>query len=175
MSQDTKERLEKAKVISQAAMHVTGGLITGVTEVAMTLGSAVVGAVKDTSVGVKVREGAASSTGQEVMKVAGAGVHAFTNIWTALEESARTVGRATAEATTDVVRHKYGEDAAEATKDGFSAAGAAALSVFHVTNLGATAVATYTSAHGDKDALVSRRELRQVQAAHALKDASGHK
>merc|ERR1712137_1346565 len=109
VSEETKERLEKAKVISHAAMHVTGGLIEGVTNVAMTLGSAFAGAVKDTDAGKKVQKGAQSATGQQLRKVAGAGVHAFANIWNALELSARTVGKATSDATVDIMEHKYGK------------------------------------------------------------------
>ena len=175
ISEETRERLEKAKVISEAAMHVTGGLITGVTEVAMTLGATVADAMRDTSVAQHIREGTSSKHGQELMKVAGAGVHAFTNIWTALEESARTVGRATADTTSDLVHHKYGAKAAQATKDGFSTAGTAALSVFHVTNLGATAVASYTSSHGDKSRLISRKDLRDAQEEKAIEDGQSSK
>ena len=169
VSEETRERIEKAKVISQAAMHVTGGLIQGVTEVAMTLGSTVAGAMKDTEWGKKVQQGAQSSTGQELRKVAGASVHAFTNIWNGLELSARTVGRATADATSSVVEHKYGKEAADATAEGFTAAGSAALAVFHVSNIAATSVAAYTSSHGDKGQLVSRKELKASQGQHAIK------
>ena len=164
VSEETKERLEKARVISHAAMHVTGGLIEGVTNVAMTLGSAFAGAIKDTEAGKKMQSGAQSSTGQELRKVAGAGVHAFANVWNALELSARTVGKATSDATVDVMEHKYGKQAADATRQGFSAAGGAALSVFHVSNIAATSVATYTSSHGDKERLVSRKQLRDAQS-----------
>ncbi len=168
VSEETKERLEKAKVISHAAMHVTGGLIEGVTNVAMTLGSAFAGAVKDTDAGKKVQKGAQSATGQQLRKVAGAGVHAFANIWNALELSARTVGKATSDATVDIMEHKYGKQAADATRQGFSAAGGAALSVFHVTNMAATSVATYTTSHGDKEHLVTRKQLRDAQSGVKL-------
>jgi spartin len=175
VSEDTKERLEKARVISHAAMHVTGGLIEGVTNVAMTLGSAFAVAVKDTDAGKRVQAGASSSTGQELYKVAGAGVHVFANLWNALELSARTVGKATSDATVDVMEHKYGKQAADATRQGFSAAGGAALSVFHVTNIAATSVATYTSSHGDQEQLVTRRQLRDAQGHVRLASSAGIK
>lgn len=168
VSEETKERLEKARVISHAAMHVTGGLIEGVTSISMTLGSAFAGAMKDTDAGKKIQAGAESSTGQELRKVAGAGLVAFAGLWNALELSARTVGKATSDATVAVVEHKYGAQAADATRQGFSAAGGAALSVFHVSNMAATSVATYTSSHGDKEHLITRRQLRDAQSGVKL-------
>jgi hypothetical protein len=67
-------------------------------------------------------------------------------VWDGLEKAAVTLGKDTAVATHDIVQHKYGDEAAAATREGLVVAGEVGKAAWHVNAIGVSGIVRRTAA-----------------------------
>lgn len=167
VSSSTKAHVKRAKATATAAATVTNGLVKSVAAIATSLGQGLAKSAGDTERGAAVKRAIATKNGQNVRQVAAAGLVAFSTVWEALEQSARIVGTSTADTASDVVQHKYGEEAAAVAADGMKAVGQSALAMYNVSHLGVKAVVRKTATSAAKHTLQledsSRRQGATLQ------------
>jgi hypothetical protein len=145
VSDTTKGRIKSAKVATSAAVTVTAGIVASVASMAVHMGKAIGSAVNETSVGKKLAEKGDSETGRAVKKIAGSAIVGFATVWEGLEQGARIVCKDTARATTAVVGHRYGDEAAAATADGLAVVGNVGESAFNLRQVGTKALVRVTA------------------------------
>lgn len=153
VSKSTKAHVKRAKATATAAATVTNGLVTSVTAIATSLGQGLARSAGNTERGAAVKRAIATKNGQNVRQVAAAGLVAFGTVWEALEQSARIVGTSTADTASDVVQHKYGQEAAAVAADGMKTVGQSALAMYYVSHLGVKAVVRKTATSAAKHTL----------------------
>ena len=108
ISQTTASRLQNARVLTRAAVVVTGSMVEGAVALARSLGTAAAHAAAETETGKRILSSAATPAGTAATTVAVASLAAFRDVWDGLEEAAQIVGHATADATRTVSHARYG-------------------------------------------------------------------
>jgi hypothetical protein len=142
VSESTIRNLQRAHMATSTAVVVTKGLVVTMTELAKGLGTAVAKIAGGTEQGKKLSAKMKSSALAKGLRDVGlASLIALGDVWEGLEEGLQIVGGDVAETTHDVVKHRYGDKAADATKRGFDVAGEAGKVVWNVRSTVPTALA----------------------------------
>lgn len=108
ISQTTAARLQNARMLTRAAVVVTGSMVEGAVALARSLGAAAAHAAAETDTGKRLMSSAATPAGTAAATVAVASLAAFRDVWDGLEEAAVIMGHATADATRTVSHARYG-------------------------------------------------------------------
>eukprot|EP00753_Platysulcus_tardus_P007490 PLAT15233.3.p1 GENE.PLAT15233.3~~PLAT15233.3.p1 ORF type:complete len:168 (-),score=62.61 PLAT15233.3:92-595(-) len=129
------------------------------------LASQVAAGVAETEYGKRVAE--SESDGAKMMKEVGrSSLHAFGVLWEGMEEAARIVLSDGADATVEFVGVRYGEEAEEAAKEGFRAAGNVAEVGLSMKRLG-VGYLTKVTAREAAEELLTDEELKAKREAEA--------
>ncbi|XP_028775257.1 protein EARLY-RESPONSIVE TO DEHYDRATION 7, chloroplastic-like [Neltuma alba] len=112
VSPETLKRIKRVKSVTRMTEKVATGLLSGVVKVSGLFASS----VANTKAGKKIIK----LIPEEVLL---ASLDGFAKVCDAVEVSGKHVMSTTSTVTTDLVNHRYGEEAAKATNEGFDAAG----------------------------------------------------
>lgn len=164
VSSVTKARVARAKSATTAAATITSGLVKSVTAIATTLGSGIAKSAGNTERGAALQQALKSQNGRAVRQVAAAGLVSFATLWEALEQSAHIVATSTSQTTSEVVQHRYGNEAAAVASDAMVATGQGVLAAYRVNHLGVKAVVRKVATSSAKHALQLEQGADRNQA-----------
>lgn len=120
VSVDTQAKMKFAKEASKAILSYTRTQIEALITLSKNIG-------KEIAKNIEASESAKKVTShknyEDAKKIGGASLHAAAAIYDGLYEALFTMARGAKDATTEVVEHKYGKEAAGALKDGLDAVG----------------------------------------------------
>jgi len=122
VSPATMQRLEQVQAAAAGAAQVTGKVAQSVAGAAVSVAGHVANAIRPAL--TRVNNGRVDGDGMRV--VGSASLGAVKEVWLALDEAGEHVLRCLSDATTHVVGHRYGSEAAAATSVGMGAAISAA-------------------------------------------------
>eukprot|EP00743_Colponemidia_sp_Colp-15_P005669 GILK01006094.1.p1 GENE.GILK01006094.1~~GILK01006094.1.p1 ORF type:complete len:404 (-),score=47.45 GILK01006094.1:34-1245(-) len=138
----THANLMKAKSATAMACTVTKALVAGALATAGHMADSLANSFSQTKLGQKFNKSPSSGA---VKEVAAAGLVAIGTLWEGMYDAAVILLSSTGNATVDVVDHKYGADAASATKEGLGVVGNVALIQRDVRRLGMKALIRATA------------------------------
>eukprot|EP00899_Mesostigma_viride_P002956 jgi/Mesvir1/12661/Mv02210-RA.1 len=121
VSEKTKRRVQTSKEISLAATEISAAALQTVLDISAALASSCADAIKD-KVGKGSRHSSSSFTGACV-DVAAAAVKVVGKVVVAGEQAGKQILSSAAHVATDLVHHRYGDEASEVAADGFATAG----------------------------------------------------
>lgn len=122
VSEPVKWQAENAKRLGGVAVTFSKSMVTGAVATASQLTSALYENTHNTTQGKRVEKVMADPKAQVAAKGAVVAASAAWDIYLAMAEAGVQFVQDVADATADVVEHKYGDDAGEATRNGLSAA-----------------------------------------------------
>ncbi|XP_059154134.1 spartin-like [Physella acuta] len=143
-------KLQKGVVYARQATHgavqVTGYVVKKLGEVTMQLGREIAPHIKKhckhcLPKSLSEEKASGRSTLDGITDVAATSLKGFGTVYIGLETAARSLGRCLVSETTQVVNHKFGEEAAGFTENTMYAAGNVVLTSHNVHNLGMKAIA----------------------------------
>lgn len=135
INDETKVRLDQARMVSRAAVVVSGAVVVGAATMAKQLGSAVSAAFLSTEYGKNLAASSTSETGQAAKQVAASSLVAFGEIWDGLETAAKVFGTHASDATTHFVGEVYGKEAAVVANKSLALAGDVGLTALNMRNI----------------------------------------
>ena len=115
ISEETKEKFKQANVCSKTVLDITKATLEGVFDICKTVGKGGLHLFEKSDAGQKVSTHKNYQGAKEVCK---ASIHAVSAVLHGMDEALSTLAKSTGYAVTDVIRHKYGNDAGEVAKDG---------------------------------------------------------
>ncbi|KAG2484652.1 hypothetical protein HYH03_016605 [Edaphochlamys debaryana] len=141
VSPETQARLEQARSFAAKAAEVSGRAVHGALSVTAQVAGSLAQRISSTDFGRQLSRGhVAGASTQDIRKVGVAGVEAMEALYDSLADAARLVLAHSHAATTQVVGHKYGPSAAQATGAGLAVAQSAAQAGLNVYKLRPTAL-----------------------------------
>ena len=140
LSPALKTTLKGTKFVTNSTVRVSGFVANRVGKLTKGLADhlankmekPVTGAVVGATGGSKTK----STSMHNLIDAARGGLLAYGTVYTGLESSAKVLGKSVKENTVKVVEVKYGQEAGQATDDGISAAGDAAMTYLNIQSLG---------------------------------------
>ena len=140
MSPALKTTLKGAMLATNATVRVSGFVANRVGKltkhVADRLASRMEKPVTSAVVGATGGKQSKSSSMHNLVDAARGGLLAYGTVYSGLENSAKVLGKSLKDNTVKVVEVKYGQEASQATNDGISAAGNAAMTYLNIQSLG---------------------------------------
>merc|ERR1719195_812662 len=122
VSEPVKWQAEKMKQMGGVAVTFSKSMVTGAVATASQLTSAIYENTQDTKQGKKVQKVMSDPKAQAAAKTAVVAASAAWEIYLAMAQAGVQFVQDVADATADVVEHKYGEDAGDTARDALSAA-----------------------------------------------------
>ena len=145
--QGTKYVTNKTVKVSGFVANRVGKLTKGMADyLATKIEKPVTGAVVGATGGHKTK----SSSMQNIVDAARGGLVAYGTVYNGLETSAKVLETSIRDNTVKVVEVKYGAEAKQATDDGISAAGDAAMTYLNIQSLGVKGLVKQTAKHTGK-------------------------
>ncbi|KAM9846882.1 spartin a isoform 2-T2 [Aulostomus maculatus] len=137
--------LQVAKQATGGAVRVSQYLVNGVSTVVGHVAEKVAPHVKKHGAklipeSMKTRKDGQPSNLDGAKFVACSSVQGFSTVWSSLETGAKLVGKSVASETVTTVKHKYGDDAGQATDTGLQSVINVGVTAFNIDNLGIKAI-----------------------------------
>merc|ERR1719361_3134827 len=141
VSDTAKFHAEKLKQMGGVAVTFSKSMVTGAVATASNLSTTLYQQGKGTKQGAKIEKVMQDPKAQAAAKVAVVSANAAWEIYLEMAKAGVQFVQDVADATADVVEHKYGEDAGKATSDGLSAITQGVVAMNVINNLPYTAAA----------------------------------
>ncbi|XP_071304398.1 spartin isoform X1 [Agelaius tricolor] len=141
--------LHVAKQATGGAVKVSQFLVEGVCSIASCVGKELAPHVKKHGSKLvpeslkKDKDG--KSTFDGALVVAASGVQGFSTVWQGLESAAKCIAKSVSTETVKTVKHKYGEDAGDATDNAMNSAINVGVTAFNIENIGIKSVVKRTA------------------------------
>ena len=145
-----KQAIREARLATKTAVIVSGQMANAMVGLARTIGSRVGGMVGGTQAGQRLDEG----PGAEVKKVATTGITTAAQVIDAGTTSVKSILTSVCEGVSDVVGHKYGDEAGEACRDGLGCVEDVVSTGLNLKQVGVKGLAKAAGKQAAKDALV---------------------
>ena len=120
VKEDTQSKVKFAKEVSKSVLTYTKAQIEVLLVLSKNIGSEIVKSVEKSDSAKKITS---HKNYEDAKKIGGASIHALAAVYDGLFEAIFTMARGAKDATTEVVEHKYGKDAAGVLKDGLDTVG----------------------------------------------------
>jgi spartin len=114
VSQVTLVRAANARAVSNTVLEVSRSVVSSSVAATSQVAKSIADRFESSTYTQKI---VATSTYQSAKEIGGASVSAVVSVYEALEEALFTLAKSSGEAAVDVVRHRYGDQAASATSD----------------------------------------------------------
>ncbi|XP_028839823.1 spartin-like [Denticeps clupeoides] len=139
VSPNVTRGLQVAQHGTTGAVKISHFLVDGVSTVVGCVGKEVAPHVKrhgNKLIPASVKENKSGRSNMNGAKaVASSGVQGLSTLWTSLEMATKTVGRSASSETVATVKHKYGEEAGDATNSALGSVRCLSITAFNMNNL----------------------------------------
>lgn len=122
LSDKTHGRIAGVRKFGAATVRVSTAVVAGVYQVASTVADTIATEIKDTKFGKKLADDNATPTVKAAKAAVKGGVHAISNIHEALWDAGAILITNAGQTTADVIDHKYGNEAGDASRETMLAA-----------------------------------------------------
>ncbi|KAI7793745.1 spartin, partial [Triplophysa rosa] len=160
VSPTVTKSLNAARQATGGAVKVSQYLVDGVATVAGKVGKELAPHIKNYGNKLipetlkKNKDGTSTVDGAKL--VAGSSIQGLSNVWSSLETAGKTIGKSLTSETVSTVRHKYGDQAGQATDTAVQSAVNIGVTAFNVDNLGIKGIMKTTGKQTAK-AMVNRK------------------
>lgn len=168
-----KTVLTVAKWASSAAVTGSRAVAAGVTAAAGTLGTSLASAISTTDYGRSWKESEQTDTGRAVRQVAAASLVAYRDVMDGLERAAEVFAAQAGPATTDLVKARYGEEAAAVAQQGLSVAADVGTAAWNIRNVGVRGLVRATATEAGKELVVGKGAAAVAASAPAVAAPAG--
>eukprot|EP01028_Stygiella_incarcerata_P008837 TRINITY_DN3980_c0_g1_i1.p1 TRINITY_DN3980_c0_g1~~TRINITY_DN3980_c0_g1_i1.p1 ORF type:complete len:407 (+),score=158.30 TRINITY_DN3980_c0_g1_i1:148-1368(+) len=155
VSDKTKARAQKARMMSKSVVTVSNTLVSGVVAMSGAMAKSLADSIGKTEIGKKISSGQSGPKARAAKQVAFATFGAVSTIYTSMHEAGKELLVAGGDATADVIGHRYGEDAEALARTTGGAVGDLGTAALNMKSLGVKSVAKATAKQTAKEMVKS--------------------